>query len=296
MRLFAQLRGSSGVNMSKRETDYYFKQACETIPKIVKECKVVTDREIKVRVEGQAFPGTPGPFPWVSGYALEELVKRKILRICGYAGRRRIRGGVTNKFYCLYETSCSEVSSIIQVKRRVSADVNSVLTGDASASYHAEDIFLEALEDRLGFVLLKRNAFEFTDMKVTGVKGKKPPDIDFVLEREGIFFGVDVKNWIRYEHETPQEIRVKLKVAAELDLVPFIIARYIDRELINHIVYGLHGLVYEYKELIIQPSLSSLAKEAKDILGYPVIAVDSLPDYMVGKIESICDLFFAGKA
>lgn len=104
-----------------------------------------------------------------------------------------------------------------------------------------------------------------------------------------------MKNWIRYEHETPQEIHVKLKAAAELGVVRFIIARYIDRELTNHIIYDLHGLVYEYKELIIQPSLKSVAKQARDLLGYPVIAVDSLPHEMAARIKGICDLFFGKK-
>jgi len=267
--------------------DFWFKKAYDEIPRVIRECVVVTDREIKVRLEGEPFPGPPGPFPWVTGYAIEALRKNKVIKCYGYRGRRRIKGGVTNRFYCLYNTPYSEVEDIIQRKRRVSADVNTLLTGEASASYHAEDLFLEAFVDRLGFICHKRDASEFRGRRVSGVKGKKPPDIDFVLERDGIFFGVDVKNWIRYEYETPKDVYVKLKAAEELGLVPFIIARYLHRDLTNEIIYERHGLVYEYKYLILQPSVRSLAEEARELLGYPVLAVDALPDFMVEKIEDI---------
>jgi len=99
--------------------DFWFRLAYNRIPQIVRECKLVTDREIKVRLEGGAFPGPPGPpgpFPWVTGYALNALLKDKILKTYGYVGRRKIKGGVTNKFYCLYNTSYSDVEGLIQQK------------------------------------------------------------------------------------------------------------------------------------------------------------------------------------
>lgn len=278
------------------EKDFYLEQAYKDIPKVVSENKVVTDREIKVRLEGEAFPGRTGPFPWVTGYALGYLLRDKLLDICGYAGRRRIKGGVPSKFYVLYGTACSDVAEIIQHKRRVSADINNVLTGEAKASDHAEDVFLEAFEGKLGFVCLGRDVCEFRGKKASGVAGKQPPNVDFVLEWNGVLFGVDVKNWIRYEYETPEEVQVKLKVCRELCLVPFIVARYIDRDLTNHIIYDLGGLVYEYKQLILQPDMKSLAEEANVLLGFPTVSVNVLPGSMIERIENICKLYFARKA
>lgn len=274
--------------------DFFLNQAINTVPKIVAECRVVTDREIKVRLEGEPFPKKTGPFPWVTGYAIQHLLNDNVLKNYGYVGRRRIKGGVTNKYYCTFGTPYSEVKDIIQLKRRVSADFNMVLTGTASAGFHAEDVFLEAFE-KIGFNCVDRNVSEFNGKTASGIKGKKLPDIDFLLERNGFHFGVDIKNWIRYEYETPLLVRKKLKVCEELDLIPFIVARYIDRSLTNEIIYGLHGIVYEYKSLILQSSFNSLAENANNLLGYPVLAIDSLPDNMTDTLENIWERFFATK-
>jgi len=44
--------------------------------------------------------------------------------------------------------------------------------------------------------------------------------------------GVDIKNWIKFEFATRDEIVKKVNCALELDVVPFMIARYVDRETI----------------------------------------------------------------
>jgi len=146
--------------------DVYYELAYREAPQIIEEQKVVTDREIKVRLEGEAFPGKSGPFPWVTGRAMGQLLRENRLQVYGYVGRRRIKGGVTNKFYCIKGTKYDDIKEIIRVKRRISADVNNLLTGEASASYHAEDVFLEALETDLDCVHIERNGVSISPVKM----------------------------------------------------------------------------------------------------------------------------------
>ena len=274
------------MNKVVNKKDIWFQKAYKEIPKILKEVKVATDRELKVRLEGEPFPGPPGPFPWVTARAIEALLKENIIKRHGYRGRRRIGKEVPSKFYALTGTPYSEIETLIQKKRRISADINNVLMGRAPASYHAEDLFMEAF-DKLDFTIHGRDVSEFRGRKTSGVEGKRPPDLDFIVERDGVIYGVDVKNWIRYEYPTRDKVYHKVKLAEELGVVPFIIARYLDRDTTNKIIYHHHGLVYEYKKLILPSTMRSLAEDAERLLGYPTLAVDNLPDYMVKKIEDI---------
>jgi len=274
--------------------DIWFHQAKKEIIAIVKLQKVVTDREVKVRLEGEAFPGPPGPFPWVVGRAMKALEEGKILKPHGYRGRRRIGKGVPFKFYSMRGTPYPEIAQLIEKKRRISADINNLLTGEASASFHAENLFFEAFE-QLGFVNHGRNKSEFKGKTVSGLPGKKPPDLDFIVERDGIVYGVDVKNWIRYEYGTRKEVDSKVRLAEELGIVPFIVARYVDREKVNEIIYSHGGVVYEYKLLILPSTLRSLAEDAAHFLGYPTLAVDQLPEMMVNRIADIHERFLRYK-
>ncbi len=49
-------------------------------------------------------------------------------------------------------------------------------------------------------------------------------DIDFVAEKDGVAYGVEVKNGLNY----PDDLYWKVRVAAELDLIPMIVARWLN--------------------------------------------------------------------
>ena len=269
-----------------RPQDVWFKRAYEEIPRIIKELKVVTEREIKVRLEGEPFPGPPGIFPWTTGYALALLIREKVLKKHGYVGRRRVGKGVPEKFFSLCKTPYSKIVELIEIKRRISADVNNKLTGQAPASIHAEELFREAFEN-LGFEILDRDVSKLNGERVVGIPGKKTPNLDFAIKRDGIKYGVDIKNWMRYEKNTRNEVDLKIVAAEQLKIVPFIIPRYIDRQWVNKIIYEKNGVVCEYKQLIFPSSQRSLAEDAKKYLGYPIVATDTPPRDLIDKIEDI---------
>ena len=270
----------------EEKVDRYEEDARGRVIELVAGLKVVTNRELQVRLEKEFFP-------WVVGRATTALLREKKLRSHGYRGRRRIGRGVPSRFFSLPNTPYAEIEEIIRKKREVSALVNNQLTGEAPAGYHAENIFLEALTGPLGFKLHGQNTSEFGGHRVKGKSNKQPPDLDFIIERDGVIYGVDVKNWIKYDTVSKNEIISKVSVALQLRVVPFIVARYVDKQTIFKEVIQKGGIVYIYETLFLPPYLSSLAEEAKNLLGYPILAIDSLPAYKLSRIEEIHNLYLS---
>jgi len=257
------------------ERDEYAENAMAAIEEVIATQRVVTDRELKVRLEDKFFP-------WVTGRALASMVERGQIVKIGLPGRRRRR--VTKDFYTLPDFDYDDIVGEMQEKRSVSTEVNAMLTGHAPATFFAEDLFERAFNS-LGFDIVARDASEYKGRKVIAVKGKEPPNLDFILERDRVVYGVDVKNWIRYEYNTRDEVIFKVGLALQLQIVPFIIARYVDKDAIYTEIILKGGICYPYKTLLFSPSFVSLARRANSLLGYPTIALDRLPPFKVERID-----------
>jgi len=269
------------------EIDGDVENAKPEIEDIILQQKVVTDRELKVRLERQFFP-------WVTGRALLAMEQEGIVERVGYAGRRSKTKRVPESFFISYGTRYEDVVGIIMKKYRVTRDVNAILTAHAPAGEHAEDLFERAFKT-LGFKIHGRNMSKFKDRTVRGRKGKQPPDLDFIIEKDKVVYGVDVKNWIKYEYGTRKTVRFKRNLALQLKVVPFIIARYVDKETIYVDVIQKGGICYPYQTLLVPPSYESLASEANSLLGYPIISRDSLPKYKVEWIKKLHEDFLKKK-
>lgn len=225
-------------------------------------------------------------FPWVTGRALLAMEREGIVERVGYAGRRSKTKRVPESFFVSYGTKYEDVVGTIMKKYRVSRDVNAILTAHAPAGEHAEDLFERAFES-LDFEIHGRDMTKFKDRTVRGKKGKQLPNLDFIIEKDKVIYGVDVKNWIKYEYATRNQVRFKRNLALQLRIVPFIIARYVDKETIYLDFYKKGGICYPYKTLLIPPSYESLAHDANSLLGYPIIASDFLPKYKVDWIQKL---------
>lgn len=245
------------------------------IEEVIATQRVVTGREVKVRLEDKFFP-------WVTGRALESMVENGRIVKIGLSGRRMKR--VTKDFYTLPDFNYNDIVGGMHEKRSVSMEVNAMLTGHAPATFFAEDLFERAFRS-LGFEIIGRDASEYKGKKVTAVPGKEPPNLDFILERDGLVYGVDVKNWIRYEYNTRVEVIFKVGLALQLQIVPFIIARYVDKDTIYTELISKGGICYPFRTLLFSPSFASLALKANSLLGYPTIALDKLPPFKVERID-----------
>jgi hypothetical protein len=254
--------------------DEYFEAAKEAIEGLIAEHRVVTERELKVRLEDKFFP-------WLTKRALDDLVESGRVVPQGLSGRPgRME---TKKFFSLPNFSYDEIIGEMREKKAISKEVNAQLTGQAPATYYAEDIF-ESAFNALDFEIIDRNASSYKDKKVQGITGKEPPNLDFILKRDKVVYGVDIKNWIRYEYITRKQVMFKFDLAKQLGITPFIIARYIDNSLIFKGIIEQGGICYRYKDLILSPNVDTLARKANQVLGYPTIALDRLPTYKIERI------------
>jgi hypothetical protein len=207
----------------------------------------------------------------------------RVLRV-GYPGRRRRT--YTKDFYTLPDFKYDDILGQIEQKRRVSAEVNAMLTGHAPATFFAEDLFERAFNS-LGFEILDRDASQYKGKKVQSVEGKEPPNLDFILTRDSIVYGVDIKNWIRYEYNTREEVISKTSLALQLGITPFIIARYVDKDTMYTQVIVKGGLCYPFRTLLFSPDYSSVADLANSVLGYPTVAMERLPKHKVDWVAKL---------
>jgi hypothetical protein len=168
-------------------TDLDVEKATPDILEIIEKEKVVTDRELKVRLEKKYFP-------WIVGRAIKAMENEGVIRKVGYMGRRSTAKRIPRQFFIPAEAKYEDVVGIIEKKRRITIGINAILTAHAPAGYHAEDLFDEAFE-YLEFEIHGRNKSDFRGRYAKGKKGKQRPDLDFIIEKDGIVYGVDIKNW-----------------------------------------------------------------------------------------------------
>lgn len=262
--------------------DKYEKNAEVRILEVISQHQVVTDRELKVRLEREFFP-------WVIGRVVNRLIENDEVRLVHPPGRKG-RMGTPDNFYMDVSANYEENLQLLLKKRRVSSYVNSLLTRLSPAGFHAEDVF-ESAFNSLRFKIVGRDVSEFGDKRVAGVPGKELPDLDFIIQRNKITYGVDIKNWIKYEFDSVSEIMDKVNLAVQLGIVPFICARYVDKDTFYRIV-KIPGIVYRYETLILPPEFRTLAVEARNLLGYPVLAADTLPSYKLDFMRKLHQLMW----
>lgn len=142
----------------------------------------------------------------------------------------------------------------------------------------------------------KRNRWEVyptTEEQPLGIKeyqGRRAStdhDIDFIAVREGITYGVEVKNGLNY----PDDLFWKFTVAVELGTIPLIIARWLNPGQVP-LIRNLGGAgPILFKDAIYSTTYSPLIDEIKQILGTPVAARDEIDDdYFKNKLDPIHDL------
>jgi hypothetical protein len=216
---------------------------------------------------------------------LDAMVREGIVRPVSLAGRKSKDKRTPESFYALYGTDYNKIVGRIQEKREVSRDLNAQLTGHAIAGIHAENLFEKAFYE-LGFKIHGRDVDEFRGLKVNALfTDRQPPNLDFVIEKDSVVYGVDIKNWIKYESDSRQKVIRKVQCAIDLNIIPFIIARYVDKDTMYTEVIVRNGLCYPYRTLLLPPSQEVLADKADNLLGYPILAVDTLPVYKVKWID-----------
>lgn len=250
------------------------KIAAETVLKLFTEgeLQVAFDREIRYRLEAQ-FPHD------ITGEAIRKLKEDRKIKITNIPGRRGT-GDMPNIFYCLPNSNYNSLIPLMHKK----LDLSIFITGTSSAmGRHAELAWWRAF---------KRNNWNIyptseSDLKgVNEYKGRKSTinnNIEYVAEKDGIEYGIEVKNGLNY----PDDLYWKFTVATELETIPLIISRWLNPAQVP-LIEGLGGTQIVYKDSIYSTTYKSMIEEARTILGTPVIAMDEIDDdYFNRKMQEV---------
>ncbi|WP_395711280.1 hypothetical protein [Reyranella sp.] len=158
-----------------------------------------------------------------------------------------------------------QIKEIIQL-----IDEFSEPTFTRAVGHHAELLFDSSLA-YTGFRVRSRN------VRSWGGKwwSDSNHDLDRVIERDGVAYGVEIKNQLGYIDQT--EFGVKLQMCEHLELRPLFVARMMPANYINA-VYQAGGFSLIVGDLLYPLMADRLAKQVRDRLKYPVVSVRALPD------------------
>jgi hypothetical protein len=124
---------------------------------------------------------------------------------------------------------------------------------------------------RFGFVQRGRNAREFGGKRWV----KTEHNMDFLFERDGRVYGVEVKNTLPYIRD--DELATKLELCAYLNLVPVFVVRAMPKIWIQDVARR-GGFTLLLKHHLYPLSHRALAGEVKSRLGLPADAPKALYD------------------
>ena len=141
----------------------------------------------------------------------------------------------------------------------------------------AEVLFFNALTNR-GFTPQGQETREY--------KGKRwestNHNLDFIIERNGIAYGAEVKNKLRYIDK--DELEIKLEICDFLSIKPLFIMRYSPKTYNNMIIIrGGYAMIYECQ--IYPFGAKSKVEQVKSKLSLPVDCPRAIPDGIIDRFE-----------
>lgn len=216
--------------------------------------EVFFSRQLEVRHEGNYFH-------WVTNRALREL--RGLGVILGETRALRTGGSINLlwfRSYRFYRRSASRLVTLVEEY----ADPN---IGGA-VGLHGEAMVLEGFA-RSQFVMRGRNTREFRGRTWESSEH----NLDFIFERDGCTYGVEVKNTLSYMDYV--EFQTKIELCKFLGIVPVFAVRMLPKTWINELVTaGGFGLIMKFQ--MYPWSHKDLARRVASELGLPVDAPRAL--------------------
>jgi hypothetical protein len=135
---------------------------------------------------------------------------------------------------------------------------------------HGEFMVLEGFA-RCEFVMRGRNTREYAGKVWTGTGH----NLDFIFEKEGQAYGIEVKNTLGYMDY--EEFQTKIRLCEFLGIRPVFAARMLPRTWINELIKaGGYGLIMKYQ--LYPWTHKELAKRVAGELGLPVDAPRALAE------------------
>jgi hypothetical protein len=225
---------------------------------------VVTTRQLEVAHEDQFFH-------WVTNRAIHDLLNSGELlteeRELDFGGRAKL---IWPRGYRYPKRGAKKVIDLVQ---RYSTNIVGRELG-----HHGEMLVFE------GFVR-KGFSFKGREVKQNGgnTRANSNHDLDFVFERDGIGYGIEVKNTLGYMDHG--ELRIKIDLAHRLGVRPVIVARMLPRTWIQELNRA-EGFGFVMKYQLYPPALSPMANEISREMGLPVGSPRFLEDRTMNRFET----------
>jgi len=209
-------------------------------------------------------------FHWITARAISELLNEGTLR----SEELELIGATKVKFV-FHKTNRyhkKEIKEKIEIIRAYSKPEFSRACGR-----QAEVLFFNALTGR-GFVAKGQEVNEYNGKIWTD----SDHNLDFIIERDGIVYGAEVKNKLRYIDK--DELQIKLKICKHLGIRPLFIMRTSPKTY-NHMIITQNGFVMIY-ECLIYPFLArDMVDIVKTKLGLLVDCPRAIPDGIIDRFE-----------
>ena len=218
--------------------------------------QVFFSRQLEVRHEDTYFH-------WVTNRAVRELAEEGVIR----HERRPLQTGgaihlLWHRRYRFYRRSASRVVALVE------AYAQPAIT--EALGLHGELMALEGFA-RCQFVLHGRDtrAYGGTQWQAS------EHNLDFIFARDGVVYGVEVKNALGYMDY--EEFRIKLELCQALGLRPVFVVRMLPRSWMQELIErGGYGMILKYQ--LYPWSHRDLARQVAQELGLPVDAPRALAE------------------
>lgn len=207
-------------------------------------------------------------FHWVTGRAVRELVEENFLS----DHWEPLEGNVKARFVFrkTHRYHRAQVKRMVKVIRRYCD--HDIAFG---CGRQAEMLFLAGLRDK-GFECIGKETNEYEGKKWT----KTEHDFDYIISRDGVPYGCEVKNSLDYIER--KELGIKLDICDHLKIRPLFIMRFAPKTYINQISRR-GGFALIFVAQIYPFGERKLVNEIREELGLPVDCPRAIPEGIINR-------------
>jgi len=207
-------------------------------------------------------------FHWITAKAVNELIEE------GFLGKEEVplRKGTSLKFVFskglrYYKRQINKCTKVI---RKYSSPTIAIACGR-----QAEILFFNALTNR-GFLSKGQDVNEYGGKKWTETEH----DLDFIIEKDNITYGCEVKN--RWDYIERDELAIKLKMCGLLGIKPLFIMRHSPKSYNWEIIQrGGYAMIFETQ--VYPFGQKELVEKIKEVLGLPVDCPRAIPEGIIDR-------------
>jgi len=225
---------------------------------------VFYERQLQVMQEDRFFH-------WVTSQALKELLQeRRInseLMALGYEAESAgptlpddWETGTNIRFYWSVRNRYwrAKARAILKLVRAYSEP-------ELARSYGRQgEMMFDAALPKAGFLPVGENTNEYAGRRWD----RSGHNLDRIFERDGVGFGVEIKNRLRYIE--PKELRIKLEMCKFLGLKPVFVTRMMPKLYIYEVAEKWGGFSLVFKHQLYPFHLGKFAKQLREELGLPI--------------------------